>query len=132
MGTVEQLVTRVVADGDGGSRFEDVRIELDQELRAGPQVGPLAMATLVQALGAPEEVMLIAGDSSWSGEAPHPAPARLLWAILSGDFEITVSDGSSRRFPTGALVLVEDTTGTGHSSRILDDGALALVLRLPA
>ena len=127
-----QRVTRVFTSEDGSSRFEDVHVPLDEELRAGPSVAPLAMVSLARVFGTPEAAMLITGDASWAGEAPHPAPARLFWAILAGDFQITVTDGSMRRFPTGSLALVEDTTGSGHSSRILNDGALALVVRLSA
>ena len=127
-----QRITRVFTSEDGSSRFGDAQVPLDEELRAGSSVEPLAMVSLARVFGAVENAMLISGDASWAGEAPHPAPARLFWAILAGDFQITVTDGSVRRFPTGSLVLVEDTTGSGHSSRILNDGALALVLRLSA
>jgi hypothetical protein len=132
MATPEQRVTRVFTGEDGSSRFGDLQLPLDEELRAGPNVAPLAMASLARVFGVLESAMLIAGEASWAGDAPHPAPARLFWAILAGDFQITVTDGATRRFPTGAFALIEDTTGAGHSSRILNDGALALVLRLAA
>jgi hypothetical protein len=74
--------------------------------------------------------MLVAGDSWWAGSEPHPAPARLLWAILAGEWKVTVDDGVTRSFTAGELVLFEDTTGDGHSSRLLRDGSVALVLRL--
>jgi hypothetical protein len=60
----------------------------------------------------------------------HPAPARLLWAILAGEWQLTVASGETRSFRAGELILFEDTEGDGHSSRLLEDGSLALVLRL--
>ena len=43
---------------------------------------------------------------------------------------MTAAEGVERTFGPGDLVLFEDTTGAGHSSRILTDDALAVVLRL--
>lgn len=34
-------------------------------------------------IGAPLDVMLVTGNASWAGGQPHPAPARLLFAISS-------------------------------------------------
>jgi hypothetical protein len=120
---------RVFADEQGRSRLEEQALAFDRELSA-PPAEPLKVASLLAAFGAPEDVMLVAGDSSWAGSEPHPAPARLLWAILAGEWQVTVDEGISRSFTAGELVLFEDTTGGGHSSRLLADGSLALVLRL--
>ena len=35
-------------------------------------------------------------------------------SILTGEFTGEVSDGEVRVFGTGSLLLLEDTTGTGH------------------
>jgi hypothetical protein len=35
-----------------------------------------------------------------------------------GEYEVTSSDGAVRRFPPGSVLLLEDTTGQGHSTRI--------------
>jgi hypothetical protein len=121
---------RVFDDDAGRSRMEERTLELDRELSA-PPAEPLKIASLVATFGTPEDVMLVTGDAAWAGAEPHPAPARLLWAILAGEWEVTVDDGDVRSFTAGDLVLFEDTSGNGHSSRLLSDGALAVVLRLP-
>ena len=41
-----------------------------------------------------------------------------LFCTLRGKYEVTASDGMTRRFSTGSLLLLEDTTGRGHSTRI--------------
>ena len=102
---------------------------MDRELSA-PPAEPLSYASLTAVFGVPDEVMLIEGNSAWAGDAPHPAPARLLWAILAGEWQVTTTDGAVRTFTPGDLVLFEDTRGAGHSSEILSDDALAMVLRL--
>ena len=38
--------------------------------------------------------------------------------------------GTVRRFGPGSLVLVEDTRGKGHSTRVLDEDVVMLVTRL--
>ena len=54
---------------------------------------------------------------------PGPADSRKLVFILSGEVEITVSDGTVRRLGPGSIVLVEDTRGKGH--RVLEVGSEA-------
>jgi hypothetical protein len=54
----------------------------------------------------------------------------MLQSYLSGTVEVTASDGQSRRFGPGSLVLLEDTRGQGHSTRILDEDVVMLVTRL--
>jgi uncharacterized cupin superfamily protein len=52
-----------------------------------------------------------------------------LFFVLSGEWQVTASDGESRRFGVGSVLLVEDTTGKGHSSRVVSetDSLAALV-----
>ncbi len=41
------------------------------------------------------------------------------------------SDGETRRFGIGAVLRVEDTTGKGHSSRVVGEfDSLAIMVRL--
>jgi hypothetical protein len=117
---------RLFRDEAGESHFEGVDVVLDQALHA-PPAPPLDMASL----GAASGVAVIGGDSDWGGDVPHPAPVRQFLVVLVGRVEITASDGSSRQFDPGDLVLIEDTSGKGHSTRILTDPGVALVIRLP-
>jgi quercetin dioxygenase-like cupin family protein len=38
--------------------------------------------------------------------------------ILSGEMEVQVSDGESRRLPCGSIVLTEDVRGKGHKGKV--------------
>jgi quercetin dioxygenase-like cupin family protein len=51
----------------------------------------------------------------------HPAPRRQFVIILSGRLEIGLGDGSRRIFGPGDARLVEDTTGQGHTTRVVGD-----------
>jgi hypothetical protein len=58
---------------------------------------------------------------SWSQcvQELHVAPRRQLGIILSGEMEIEVTGGDTRRFRPGDIFLADDTTGSGHITRVL-------------
>jgi hypothetical protein len=49
----------------------------------------------------------------------HPAPRRQYLVTLSGSWEIETSNGLKRTFKTGDVMLADDTTGEGHTSRVI-------------
>ena len=51
----------------------------------------------------------------------HPAPRRQYVILVSGQLEIGLGDGTTRRFGPGDARLVEDTTGQGHTTRVVGD-----------
>ncbi len=52
----------------------------------------------------------------------HTAPDPIYYINLSGSFEYQIEDGTIMRFGPGDVILVEDTKGTGHTSRTIGDG----------
>ena len=67
------------------------------------------------------------------GSDAHPASDPQWVIILHGRIEVEVSDGTSRRFGAGDLVLACDTTGTGHITRVIGNEPVeALGIMLPA
>ena len=53
--------------------------------------------------------------------APHQAPARQLVITLAGTLEFKTIAGATFVIRPGDLLLAEDTTGSGHSWRLIDD-----------
>ncbi len=51
----------------------------------------------------------------------HPAPRRQYIITLSGHIEIGLGDGATHRYGPGDARLVEDTTGQGHTTRVVSD-----------
>jgi uncharacterized cupin superfamily protein len=49
--------------------------------------------------------------------------------MMRGAIEVTVSDGESRTFAAGDVILVEDTTGKGHTTRSAAPDSLAVVIQ---
>lgn len=116
---------RLFADGSGESHFEDVEIEFaDNDYTASaPPLGlsPMSGATQFGFMNAP------AGwESDW-----HPSSARNFFVVINGEWEVTASDGETRRFGPQGLLLVDDTMGKGHKSKVISEvDSLALMLTL--
>lgn len=51
----------------------------------------------------------------------HQAPRRQYIIQLSGQVEVGFADGTFVRFKRGDARLVEDTTGQGHTTRVVGD-----------
>ena len=99
--------TSILATEDGGSRFADGEISLSARTVAA---GVPAM--LVGAVPSAAGVAFVRSDGFDS--APHPAPARQWVIMVRGVIEVTTSQGETRRFGAGDLLLAADTEGHGH------------------
>lgn len=106
---------RLFADDSGESHFDDIEIEFtttDYIQSAAPlDFSPTLPASQVSFMRAP---------AGWTSDL-HVSSARNMFFVLTGEWEVTASDGESRRFATGSALLVEDTTGKGHSSRVVSE-----------
>lgn len=113
--------TRLFADAAGESHFEDVEVEFaDTDYTASaPPLGlsPMTEATRFGFMNAPT-----GWESDW-----HPSSARNFFIVINGEWEVTASDGETRRFGPQSLLLVEDTIGKGHKSRVISDSIAAIV-----
>ena len=107
---------RLFADERGESHFDEIAVDLEP-VDFAPPAAPLHIAALFPATSCG----LVSGPPDWDGSIPHPAPRRQLFCTLRGEYEVTASDGAVRRFPSGSLLLLEDTTGEGHTTRFVSD-----------
>jgi hypothetical protein len=111
--------TRLYCDSAGNSRLEDVEVPFSPA-EFSPPAPPVDVAAAVPA----SAHLFIRADAGWFDPA-HPAPARQFMVLLSGVFEVEAS-GETRRFSAGEVLLVEDTDGPGHSTRVLEDCVVAV------
>lgn len=119
--------TRLHADDQGISRFENLGVDLIPGFATLP-AEPLHVARFVAA----ERCYWLGAPTDWKGDAAHPTPRRQILVTVQGEYEVTAGDGTKRRFPVGSIVLVEDTTGSGHSTKITSVGeALVFAVGLP-
>jgi hypothetical protein len=117
--------TRLYSDPSGESHFEDVEIHFTavNYTAAAP---PLNLSDITNATN----VRFMEAPAGWSSDW-HTSSERTLFIVLSGEWEVTVSDGEWRRFAIGSAILLENTSGIGHSSRITSvDGSLAAMIQL--
>ena len=108
-------VTRIWADEAGTSHFEDIDVEL-ASIDFAPPAPPLDVSAPFPA----ERALLFEFPAGWFGDW-HPSPRRQLYFNLGGRLEVEVGDGETRRVGPGAIVLLEDLTGTGHVTRVVGD-----------
>ncbi|SMO58211.1 hypothetical protein [Gracilimonas mengyeensis] len=104
-------ITRIYTGADNESHFEDFEIELED---AG-DIGHLSER--LDATG----IIFRRTDPDYNYDW-HNAPRRQYIIMLDGAVDVEIGDGTVRRFSTGDIVLVEDTTGRGHISRAVNNG----------
>ncbi|GAA4915846.1 hypothetical protein [Mucilaginibacter defluvii] len=100
-------VTRVYADENGDSRFDEVYYPLHEG-------GPIGYFS--EKVGVKE---LIFRKVVPTYDDFHAAPQRQYVVLLDGGVEIETSTGEKRQFAAGEVLLMEDTEGKGHRSRNL-------------
>jgi hypothetical protein len=117
--------TRLYADAQGESHFTAVEIDLAWTEYA-PPAAPLELSSTTTATN----LGFMNAPAGWSSDW-RPAAARNMFVVLTGEWEVTASDGETRCFPAGSALLVEDTTGKGHSSRVISQAdSLAVMVEL--
>lgn len=104
-------IVRIYTGGDQQSHFEEM--ELSFEAGEKMQTTVLQAASGVVFRRAPVGQVL-----DW-----HPAPRRQYVVTLSGEWDIECGDGTVRRFRAGDVMLAEDLTGQGHTSKVVGSQA---------
>ena len=116
---------RLYASDDGESHFEQIEVKLSLTEYA-PPAPPLELSEMKPAA----QFGFMNAPAGWSSDW-HPSSARNLFFVLTGEWEVTASDGESQRFKVGDVLLVEDTSGKGHRSRVTGEtNSLAAMIEL--
>lgn len=113
--------TQLYADELGESHFRDVEIEFTSSDYA-PPAPPLNLSPFTPA----DQIGFMEAPTGWSSDW-HPSSGRNLFVVINGEWEVTASDGETRRFGSGSVLLVEDTLGKGHTSRVISDSIAVMV-----
>ena len=104
VGRGRRMIVRIYTGRDGQTHFEDLPLLAEENHNVALQAG----ANLV--------FRCFPADywSDW-----HTAPRRQYIFILVGQMEIGIGDGTTRSFGPGDVVLADDLTGQGHTTRSL-------------
>jgi len=117
---------RLYADADGGSRFDSVSVPVTLQDFA-PPASPFSVSALTTAT----QTGFLHLPVGWVGEM-HPSPIRMWIFVLQGEMHFEASNGDSQRISAGSAVLLEDTVGIGHFSKVTgEEAAVLAVVRIP-
>jgi len=118
---------RLFTDNQGETHFEEIQSTLARvDFAYG--MPPLFVSEEIAA----QASSFFGAPAGWESDW-HPSSGRHLFAVLTGAWEVTASDGETRTFAKGDVLLVEDTTGKGHTSRVLgSEESIALLVQLPS
>jgi len=120
-------VLRLYADAVGESRFETTTMPMALKEFA-PPAAPLRVSDPQPA----QNYVILEVDAKWGGAVPHLPPARMMAFSLSGCTRVTASSGESHTFVAGDCLLLDDTSGKGHSTEVISDlPARWVFIRLP-
>jgi hypothetical protein len=115
----------VFTDENGDSHFKDGKLEFELVNFAPPS--PLVGLSNYFPTS---QLVFCNIPPGWFGDW-HPAPKRQFFCCLAGQIEVTVGDGEKRVFRVGDVLLVEDTTGRGHVTRVTGEtDFLAAIVQL--
>jgi quercetin dioxygenase-like cupin family protein len=101
---------RIWTGDDGNSRFEEGAIDL-----AGGARGDL-LSGKTNAASISFQETASGGTFAW-----HDAPTRQFVITLSGTLDFQTRNGEHFTIRPGDILLAEDTTGSGHSWRLVDE-----------
>ena len=117
---------RIWAGEDGESHLEDVDLVFE-ESDLLPPAPPMQLTGQTPASG----YFIARVPPGWRADW-HPAPVRELAVYLAGEGEIEASDGTVHELRPGTILLVDDTTGKGHMTRVTGTKEmLVLIVTLP-
>ena len=117
---------RLFTDDQGETHFEEIQSTLARvDFAYG--MPPVFVSEEIAA----QASSFFGAPAGWESEW-HPSSGRHLFAVLTGAWEVTASDGETRTFSKGDVLLVEDTTGKGHASKVIsEEESLSLLVVLP-
>ena len=101
---------RIWTGDDGNSAFEEGLIDLPKGER-----GDILSSTI------PVASISFRETKSGGTFAPHDAPTRQFVITLSGTLEFKTAKQETFTIRPGDVLLAEDTTGSGHSWRLVDE-----------
>ena len=113
MSFIEYL--RILSDSDGCSHFETLNIELKTNDYAPPAT-PLNTSPIESA----KAMLFLELPVGWFGEW-HPTPVKQWLMLLTGECEFETGDGEGCRRKEGQAVMLDDTKGKGHRTRVFGE-----------
>jgi hypothetical protein len=115
---------RIYADEQGETHIGVLDVA-EHEAPLGPPPNPVGRMTEIETVTSFVTLSVPAGTEAPSHNAPQP----YICIVLSGEGEVTASDGTTLRLGPGGLIYCDDVSGKGHVTRSLTDVRLAFINR---
>jgi hypothetical protein len=106
---------RIFSDSDGCSHFEELQIALNTNDYAPPAT-PLNTSSVESA----KAIVFLELPVGWVGDW-HPTPVRQWLILMTGECEFESGDGEFCRRKAGEVVMLDDTEGKGHCTKVIGD-----------
>jgi hypothetical protein len=117
---------KIYSDSEGCSHFEEKTLFLESKAYAPP-----APRLYTSVLTSAENNLFLELPVGWYGDW-HPTPVRQWLVLMTGACEFEAGDGERTVRKAGDVILLEDTTGKGHQTRVLGDEAVRIAaIHLP-
>ena len=111
---------RIFSDGNGCSHFERKSIALAARDYAPPAL-PLNTSTSQPA----DKAVFLELPVGWYGDW-HPTPVRQWLILMTGECEFEAGDGEQVLCNAGDVVLLDDTAGKGHRTKVIGGKAVCI------
>lgn len=115
---------KIYSDDYGDTHF-GIHETMDRELAMGPPPNPMG---LMSDFG-PVSTLSIFSVPAGTAAPAHTAPQPYVVIILAGEGEVIASDGESKTFHAGEVLVCDDVIGKGHITRATSDLKLAFMNR---
>lgn len=119
MSSIEYLC--IYADENGCSHFKVGKTDLISSSYAPP-----APNLNTSAIEIANKYVFLELPVGWYGDW-HPTPVRQWLALMSGECEFEAGDGEKIKRKAGDFVLLDDTTGKGHQTRVMGTVAVRIL-----
>ena len=116
---VTTTITRLYTGADGQSHAEDTEVAW-RAAKLRPELSDSASVNVTSA-----QFLRWPRGFVWAG---HPASKRQYVIIVSGRGEVDVAGGKKVQLGPGRVLLAEDVTGKGHTTRVGPDEDLVMLL----
>src|SRR2546430_16125271 len=111
-GKIMSTYTRLYSDAQGESHFDNVEIDLASTDYA-PPAPPLELSAVKPA----SQFGFMNAPAGWASDW-HPSPARNMFFVLPGEWELSASHGETRKLLAGSAVTAGRTASQGPSSQV--------------
>lgn len=100
------------SNNDGSSHFRDAKIDFEL-VNFAPPAPLVGLSSYIPV----SQMVFFRLPAGWFGDW-HCPPKKQFFCCLTGEVELTASDGEKRSFRSSDIFLLEDITGKGHQTKV--------------